>query len=175
MADSVQNRREVLHDVVNILLSHQQEIRKLPIEQQNPFALIGLKKGDDSKQNLMKLLVFGIQWRGGPRLSLEMINNVLLAFDKCYDEITKNILPNFNGQDSTNRVYEKLTDIEDRGPKIAGVFLRDIVYHLGVWDEMLPYLYLPIDRHIHDLLIDRLQVFSKTELLKGPLRLRELL
>lgn len=136
-------RREVLCSVVNILRSHQQEIRRLPLEQQNPFALIGLKKGDDSRQNLKKLLAFGIQWRGGPRLGVKRIDDVLLMFDECYDEITQNILPSFNGQDSANQAYKQLTSIYDIVPKIAGVFLRDIVYHLEVWKEMLPYLLPP--------------------------------
>jgi len=161
--ESTLNRRKVLRDVVNILRSHQGEIHRLTIEQQNPYALVGLKKGDNSKQNLKKLLLFGMQWRGGPRLSLERINKVLSSFDECYEKITKNILPNFDGQNSTDQVYKLLMNIDDVGPKIAGVFLRDVVCRLNVWKEMLPYLYLPIDRHVRFMLINRLQVFSEKE------------
>lgn len=156
-------RRKVLNDVITALFSHQHEIHRIPIEQQDPFVLSGLKKGDDSKQNLKKLLLFNIQARGGPRLSLERVNKALSEFDECYDIIAKDLIPNFDGQKTVDQIYEQLTNVDDIGPKIAGVFLRDLGGKLDVWKETLPYLYLPIDRHIRALLVERLQVFSDKE------------
>lgn len=134
------------------------------MEQQHPFSLIKIRKDDDSKENLKKLLVFSVQWRGGPRLNLNQINKVLSDFDAVYTIITEEIFPNFNGQETADSIYEHVIfDIKNVGPKIASVFLRDIVYHLGVWKELLPFLYLPIDRHVHDILIDRLKVYDKKD------------
>ena len=134
------------------------------MEHQHPFSLIGLRKNDSSRENLKKLLVFSLQWRGGPRLSLIKINEALSDFDTVYTSITKKILPDFTGQESTDAIYKHLIfDIRNVGPKIAGVFLRDVVYHLGVWQELLPFLYLPIDRHVRSLLINRLGVYRESD------------
>lgn len=150
--------------VIERLLLHRPDTRKYPVEQQHPFSLIGLKKNDASKENLKKLLVFGLQWRGGPRLNLKKINRALSDFDATYTIITKEVLQDFNGQETVDAIYDHMiSDVKYVGPKIAGVFLRDIVYHLGVWKELLQFLYLPIDRHIHDLLIDRLNVYDKKD------------
>jgi len=163
-SDEVQRRYEILKTVVERLLLHRPDTRKYPVEQQHPFSLIGLKKNDDSKHNLKKLLVFGLQWRGGPRLNLNKINRALSDFDVVYDTVTREILPDFSGQKTTDAIYRHMiSDVKYVGPKIGGVFLRDIVYHLGVWKELLPFLYLPIDRHVRSLLIDRLNVYDEKD------------
>lgn len=113
---------------------------------------------------MKKLLVFSLQWRGGPRLNLDKIDKALSDFDPVYARITGNLLPNFDGQATVDSIYNHLiSDIKYVGPKISAVFLRDIVYHLGIWEELLPFLYLPIDRHVRDLLINRLGVYHESE------------
>lgn len=95
---------------------------------------------------------------------MKEVNRSLLDFDATYDLITQQILPNFNGQESTDLIYRcMISDIRNIGPKITGVFLRDLVYHLGVWKELLEFLYLPIDRHVRSLLVSRLKVFQEEE------------
>ena len=59
-----QRRNNILRIVVQRLLSHRPEIWKYPLEQQHPFPLVGLRRNDSSRENLKKLLVFGLQWRG---------------------------------------------------------------------------------------------------------------
>jgi hypothetical protein len=159
---------EKLTRVANILRSHRTETWKVPIEQQYPFSLVGLKKNDSSIGNLKKLLVFNLQFRGGPRLNLAKINSSLSDFEKAHQVVEQKILPNFNGKKSADLVYRTISspNVRQVGPKISSVFLRDVVYHLGVWQELLPYLYLPIDRHIRTLLVERLKTFENDEVPK---------
>jgi hypothetical protein len=166
--NEIGRKHDILSDVMQRLLSHRNETWKHPLEEQYPFSLVGLRRGDSSKDNLKKLLVFSLQFRGGPRLSLNEINESLSDFDGAYDSITKKLLPNFNGKETADSIYRCITspNVREVGSKIAGVFLRDVVYRLGVWQELLNYLYLPIDRHIRSLLIKRLKVFDDKEVPK---------
>ena len=165
-SNEVQRRHEILKIVVQRLLLHRPETWKYPLEQQHPFALIRLRKNDDSKENLKKLLVFSLQFRGGPRLTLKEVNKALSDFDAVYNVITQEILPNFNGQKTADSIYKHMLDVRNVGPKIAGVFLRDVVYHLGVWKGLLEFLFVPIDRHVRNLLVNCLNVFDKEDVPK---------
>ena len=62
-----------------------------------------------------------------------------------------------------DRIYRRLMRIRGIGAKVAGVYLRDIIYHLKVWPFLTEYLYLPIDRHIRNILVNKLQVFHNSE------------
>lgn len=144
--------KQLLRTVADVLIEHKKDMMPYPLVKQNPFAIANIILGDSSKENLKKILVFSCQWRGGPRLNLERINAILKRFDKSYDAITEEILPDFEGQKSMDEIYEQLTNIRDLGSKTVGVYLRDLVVHFDIWNQLLPYLYQPVDRHIRALL-----------------------
>ena len=61
--------RPRLEAALNILLSHKVELDRFTIENSFLYNLIDIKKRDESKNNLKKLLIFAPHWRGGPRPS----------------------------------------------------------------------------------------------------------
>lgn len=59
------------------------------------------------------------------------------------------------------------------GTKTACDFLGYIVYYLEIWPDLVNLLYVPIDRHIHRILVDKLRIFNEKEVpkqVKNPLR-----
>lgn len=144
--------KQLLRAVVDVLIEHKKDMMPYPLEKQNPLALANIIRGDSSKENLKKILIFSCQWRGGPRLNVQEMNAILKQFDNSYDVITEEILPNFDGQKSTDKIYEQLTNINGLGSKTVGVYLRDLAVHFDIWNQLLPYLYQPVDKHIRALL-----------------------
>ena len=100
----------------------------------------------------------------------QAIKRILAEFDKKYEIIVQKIHAEPPSQDVTDFMYEQLIHnrkhnrgIKGLGPKIVATYLRDIIYHFGVWTSLTDYLYLPVDRHIRALFIERLQIFNSHE------------
>ena len=145
-----------------------QEITKTP-----PFSFNNPRKGDEKLLNLEKILVYDIQWRAFRRLPPIEVERVRREFKDVYKKITKELLPQFHFNSANNKeekqmivdeIYKAIIGIKQIGPKIAGVFLRDIVCYLKIWQKLTPYLYQPIDRHIRELLTKYLKFFDEKEM-----------
>ena len=142
------------------------EITKSP-----PFSFNSSRKDDERLPNLKKILVYDMQWRAFRRLPFVDVKRILREFEDVYKKITKKLLPQFYSANTkeekqmiVNEIYKATIGIKQIGPKIAGVFLRDIVCYLKVWKELTPYLYQPIDRHIRELLTKYLKFFDEKEM-----------
>lgn len=151
-----------LTKALNLVLEHQKQIEREIWERINRRAL-DVTRGDASKKNLKKWFIFatGPRWRGGPPPELERRKEMLSAFDDWYEKVKDDIIPDHSGQEAMDRIVKSLSKIKGIGPKIAGVYLRDVVYRLGVWPQLEEYLYLPIDRHVRDILINKLHAFDE--------------
>ena len=53
-------------------------------------------------------------------------------------------------------LFETIRNIHLVGPKIASLFPELVVLHGKVWEELINELYVPIDRHIRAILIEKL-------------------
>jgi len=161
------SRYEALREALNIILEHKEELDAMLFEGIH-YKVLGIKKGDSSKENLKKwfILATGPGWRGGPSPRLEERIKMLEQFDEWYDDVVTRVLPNYQGQRAMDEVYKGLMKIKRVGPKIAGVYLKDIIYHFGAWPSLVEYLYLPIDRHVRNLMVNKLCVFDEDEVPK---------
>jgi len=155
---------DILKEAIRIVLEHKEEMDKCVFESIH-YKALGIKRGDQSRENLKKwfILTTGPGWRGGPPPPYEERKVMVKEFDDWYDEVVIKILPNYDGQEAMDRIYRKFMQIKWIGPKIAGVYLEDIIYKFGVWSHLVDYLYLPIDRHVHEIMFKKLKVFSEDE------------
>lgn len=158
---------KTLREALDIILEHKEELDAMLFEGIH-YKALDIKKGDSSRNNLKRwfILATGPGWRGGPPPRLEIRMKMLEQFDKWYDDVINKILPNYQGQNAMDEIYKRLMKIERVGAKIAGVYLRDIIYHFKVWPFLIDYLYLPIDRHVRNLIINKLCVFNENEVPK---------
>jgi hypothetical protein len=129
---------------------------------------LGIRRGDSSRENLKKwfIIATGPGWRAGPSPPLNKRRRMLEAFDEWYDKVTNEILQNFSGQEAMDKMLMELTRINGIGPKIAGVYLRDIIYHFEAWPQLKVHLYLPIDRHTRNILTNKLEAFDEQNIPK---------
>jgi len=125
----------------------------------------GIKNGDVSKANLKRILIPSIQYRAGPGLDTQDCKDILNDFEEKYPDI-KSILVSGNCQTDLDNLVDAVDGIYDIGPKIAGVFLKDVIYQFKIGKQLIPYLYLPIDRHIKNIFVSKLQVIDSNEMPK---------
>ena len=163
MEDEIKGR---LKGVIELLLKHKEEMDR-ELYGSCHYKMLGIERGDSSMKNLKKwfIMATGPGWRGGPPKSFEERKEMLKGFNEWYENVVSKILPTYHEQEAMDKLYEELVKIKQIGPKIATVYLRDIIYHFNVWPELRDYLYLPIDRHVRNILTDRLGV-NKEEVLK---------
>jgi hypothetical protein len=136
--------------------------------------VLKIRKGDPSRENLKKwfILVLGPGWRAGPAPSFEERKMALERFDLWYDYVIKEILPKYEGQNAMNEMYRSLADpkystkVKYIGWKIAGTYLRDIIYYFEIWPDFKEYLYVPMDRHVRNIFIEKLGVFKDDQVPK---------
>jgi endonuclease III len=126
-------------------------------------AAFGIKTGDSSSKNLKKILIPAIQYRAGPGLNVKECKTILNEFDEKYPSIHR-ILINGNSQADMDTLVEEVDELFNIGPKIAGVFLKDVVFNFRIGERMIPYLYLPIDRHVRNIFVSKLQAISEDEM-----------
>ena len=156
--------KEILKSAIELVLKHKEEIDK-ESDASIHRVVLEIKKGDSSKENLRKwfILITGPGWRGGPPPNLEKRRRMLAQFENWYNKVTNQILPKEISQNTMDEIYRATDDIEYIGPKIAGVFLRDVIIYLGIWPQFTDFLYLPIDRHTRNVLVYKLGVFGGKE------------
>lgn len=120
--------------------------------------------GKATPENLKKIFVLGIQARGGPKLSEDECRVVLNAFDNAIKEI---LGLTDKGKEKVQKITERIMGIPKIGPKITGVFWRDVVYFYGIWKKLVNYLYQPVDVHIQNILVNKLKVLDNREVPYG--------
>jgi len=147
----------VLKSVVNDLLKHKEEWDSHFWAFCEPYKIA---EGVGSKENLGKIFILSIQARGGPKLNTSKCRRVLKEFDSAIDGILK---LDSEGQQKLDDIVKKIDGIMYIGPKITGLFLRDVVYYFHIWPDLINYLYQPIDRHVRTLLTEKLKVMGEKE------------
>lgn len=126
-------------------------------------SIFGIKKGDFTKSNLKRILIPAIQYRSGPLLPVKECKEIIDDFENKYPKI-KNILKNGNSQDDLNNLLDIVDSIHNIGPKIASVYLKDVIYQFRIGEQLIPYLYLPIDIHIKNIFVNKLQAIDRNEM-----------
>jgi len=156
------NKKESLMEALKLVLEHKEQMDR-ELWGGIHCNVLGIQKDYASKENLKKwfILAVGPGWRAGPAPALDRRKEMIEAFDKWYEKVIGEILPECSGQEAMDKMVEGLVKIKGIGPKIAGVYLRDIVYHVRVWPQLKEYLYLPIDRHTRNILIHKLEAFDE--------------
>lgn len=153
-----------LSKALELVLKHKGEIDR-ELWEGIHFKALGIRKGESNKENLKKwfILFCGPGVRAGPAPSLIRRKKMIKAFDKWYKEVIGKILTKYIGQEAMDKMIEELKKIKGIGYKIAGVYLRDIIYHFGVWSQFKEYLYLPLDRHTRNILLYKLRAFDEND------------
>jgi len=154
-----------LRRALELILNHKKEIDEEFYNSIHYKLLVGNKHQIEEKEILRRwfIIAIGPGWRGGPAPSYCKRVRMLKEFDLWYNRVVNEILPSYSGQKAVDMIIKALTNISGIGPKIAGVYLKDIVYHFGIWGHLRNYLYLPIDRHVRNIMVKRLRVFDKRE------------
>lgn len=149
-----------LKKAVCILLEHKKD---MDIPYNTYFNIFGIKKGIFTKKNLKLMLLPCLQARAGPKLSLKKCKQAMSFLNKNLD-IKK--FKSLNGSEKFNYFYNIVKSIPSVGPKITGVYMKDVIYHNNVCPDLVNYLYLPIDIHVRRILIEKLKIFTEEEVPK---------
>jgi len=145
---------DTLRKAIQALLKHKTEIADFS---RNLFEFMNTKKGELTLENLQKILLLDIQSRGRALLSTKECKEIIREFNSKMDIVE---IKRKEGKDKFNYIYEQLISINQIGPKIAAVFMKNMVYHLGICHELVDSLYMPVDRHIRKIFIEKLRVFD---------------
>lgn len=158
------NNVEGLLEALKLVLEHKEQMDR-ELWQGIHWSALGIQRGEVSRENLRKwfILATGPGWRAGPAPALDRRREMMVGFDRWYERVITDILPECGGQEAMDKMVEELVKIKGIGPKIAGVYLRDIVYHVRVWPQLKEHLYLPIDRHTRNILIHKLEVSDESQ------------
>ncbi len=154
--------QQVLKNAIEETLKH----KKVFESDKNTTAyLFGIKNGDISCSNLKRILIPAIQYRSGPSLNKSECEAVINDFEEKYSDI-RYLLNNGTCQEDLDKLVETVNSIYDIGPKIANVFLKDIIYQFKIGKQLIPFLYLPIDVHIKNIFVSKLQAIDREEMPK---------
>ena len=147
------------------LRKHRKTIRKFFEAVSEPLQI---ERGKITKKNLWKLLLIDIQSRGGPKLNAAKVKKLEGKFFRTLDlEKAKRL----EGKDRFNYFYSMIVGLPRIGSKIASVFIKNMVCKFSIFPELKEHLFLPIDLHIENILVDKLKAFKRNELSKeNPLK-----
>lgn len=151
------NDKERLKKCIQELLTHKKEIDNLSKVWSTP---LNIKEGILTKENLHNILLSSIQARAGPALNTEKCKNIFIELNKKLDI---NIIKKLRGQKKLDHLYNTFNQLPYIGTKITLVILKDIIYCNKICNELVDLLPLPIDRHIRNILINKLKVFDENE------------
>jgi len=159
------NTSLILKKALELILNHKKEIDEELYNSIHYRLLVRNRHQMDEKEILRRwfIIAIGPGWRGGPAPRYEERVRMLREFDLWYDKVVNEILPSYSGQKAVDLIIRALTNIKGIGSKIAGVYLKDVVYHFGVWSHLRDYLYLPIDRHVRNIMVNKLKVLDSNE------------
>lgn len=122
-----------------------------------------IKKGEITKDNLWRILLLNVQSRAGPSLKPSDVRELKGKFCQVIDLVEAKRL---RGKDKFDYFYSKIISLHRIGPKIASVFMKDMVCKFSIFPELKEYLFLPIDTHIEKILTKKLKVFESKQVRK---------
>ncbi len=127
-----------------------------------------IKQREVTKKNLWKILLIDIQSRGGPKLNVAGVKKLQGEFFQTVD-LKKTV--KLEGENRFNYLYSTIVGLTSIGPKIASVFMKNMVCEFSIFTELRDYLFLPVDTHIENILANKLKVFGRNEISKeNPLK-----
>jgi hypothetical protein len=119
-----------------------------------------IRKKGLTKENLWKILLIDIQSRGGPKLNGSAVKRVKTAF---FRNVDLGKAKSLKGEDKFNYLYSTLIGLPKIGPKIAAVFMKNMVCEFSIFAELRNYLFVPIDLHVEKILTKKLRAFTPKE------------
>lgn len=148
---------ETLKKAIEILLEHKKEAADFS---NNLFAFLNIKERELTLENMQKILLLDIHSRGRALMSQRECERIIRQFNSKMD--IEQIKAK-EGIEKFNYIYEQLISIDQIGPKIAAVVMKNLVYHLKICPELVNFLYMPIDRHIRKIFIEKIKVFDEKD------------
>jgi len=127
---------QILKQAITEALKHKDV---LEYDLKTTAATFGIKTRDFSNKNIKRILIPAIQYRAGPGLNAKQCRIILDDFDGRYSAMQR-ILLNGNSQADLDNLVEEVDELFNIGPKIAGVFLKDVIYHFKIGEQLIPYL-----------------------------------
>lgn len=113
-----------------------------------------------TRNQLRQLFKAVISYRRGA--SRERGELAIKSFDKIVDKLiqeTDNLIRKKEFSEAHRHLFESLCEkTKNVNQKIISVYLEFVVNYLGIWEELLPHLYVPIDTWISQMIKDHLQV-----------------
>jgi len=148
---------ETLKKAINVLLEHKKEADDFT---RSLFKFVNVRERELTIENLQKILLLDIQSRGRGLLSPDECTDIIKKFNSRMgiEEINRK-----QGKEKFDYIYRQLIRIDQIGPKIAAVFMKNMAYYLKICPELVNFLYMPIDRHIRKILLDKLKVFDEKD------------
>ena len=159
------NNRHVVKKAICELKKHRGTINKFFASVSEPLQI---RQGEVTMKNLWKILLMDIQSRGGPKLNTANIKALKGEFFRTVDLKKAKRLED---EGRFNYLYSTIVGLHRIGPKIASVFLKNMVCKFSIFPRLKNHLFLPVDVHIENILTNKLKAFKRNELSKeNPLK-----
>jgi len=158
---SMTEKQQIVKKALCELRKHHETICKFFAAVSEPLQI---RNGEINKINLWKILLIDIQSRGGPKLEEHHIIELRKRFFKDLDLQKAKALED---QERFDYLYKIIVGLPKVGPKIASVFMKNLVCKFSIFPELKDKLFLPIDLHIKKILVTRLRVLGENEIRNG--------
>lgn len=153
-------KRRIAKEALGELRKYDGTISKFFAGVSEPFQI---DSGEITKRNLWKILLLDVQSRGGPKLNVHHIKKLRERFFRDLDLEKAKAL---KGEGRFQYLYNTVAGLPRIGPKITSVFMRNMVCEFSIFPELKDHLFLPIDVHIENVLVNKLRLLEQSAISK---------
>jgi len=84
------------------------------------------------------------------------------SFDNIIEDLVNEVNNTIeqNTEESHRLLFESIVRLPNIDQKIAAMYIKFLCLYLNIWPQMIPFLYVPIDRVVLKILGDKLQVYT---------------
>jgi hypothetical protein len=123
-----------------------------------------IRKGEITKINLWKILLIDVQSRSGRKLNED---DIIELRERFFNDLDLQKAKALKDEERFDYLYNIIVGLPRIGPKIASVFMKNLVCKFAIFPELKDNLFLPIDVHIKNVLVTRLRVLGENEIRTG--------